>query len=52
MILIYLLEKQIVLKNFNKKERETINNVNEKAARALDFLLQNGLEKSMNEYNK
>lgn len=43
--------KQIVLKKFNKKEKETINNVNNKTVEALDFLLQNGLEKTMNKYN-
>ena len=43
--------KQIVLKKFNKKEKETMNNVNNKTVEALDFLLQNGLEKAMNKYN-
>lgn len=49
--------KQIVLKKFNKKEQEIMNNVNNKTVKALDFLLQNGLEKAglekaMNEYNR
>jgi PTH1 family peptidyl-tRNA hydrolase len=43
--------KQIVLKKFSKEEKEIINNVNNKTIEALDFLLQNGLEKAMNKYN-
>ena len=42
---------QIVLKKFNKKEKEIMNDINNKTVKALDFLLQNGLEKAMNEYN-
>ncbi|SRR3989344_6567529 len=44
--------KQIVLKKFNKKEKEIMNDVKEKTVKALDFLIQNGLVKAMNEYNK
>lgn len=43
--------KQIVLKKFSKEEKEIINNVNNEAVEALDFLIQNGLEKTMNKYN-
>ncbi|MDO8486377.1 MAG: aminoacyl-tRNA hydrolase [Candidatus Staskawiczbacteria bacterium] len=44
--------RQIVLKKFNKKEKEIMNDVNIKTVGALDFLIQNGLEKAMNEYNR
>ncbi len=44
--------KKIVLKKFSKTEQEIINNVNKKTVEALNFLLQNGPEKAMNEYNR
>jgi len=40
--------KKIVLKKFTKDEVEII----QKSAGAIEFMLQNGLEKAMNEYNK
>ena len=44
--------KKIVLKNFSKEEQKIINEVIFKTAEAIDSLLKNGLEKTMNEYNK
>mgnify|MGYP001560461942 CR=1 FL=1 len=44
--------EKVVLKKFGKKEKEIINNTNNKTVKALDFLLQNGLDKTMNEYNR
>jgi PTH1 family peptidyl-tRNA hydrolase len=44
--------QDIVLKKFSKQEQETINQAIEKATEALDFLIKNGLDKAMNEYNK
>ena len=41
--------RQIVLKNFNKKEQTIINNINKKTVEALDFLLQNGLERTQSQ---
>ncbi len=38
--------KQIVLKKFSKKEQEIMNDVNKKTVEALDFLLQNGLDRT------
>src|SRR3989344_1644609 len=44
--------KKIVLKNFSKEEQKIINEVIFKTAEAIDSLLKNGLEKTINEYNK
>ena len=44
--------KKIVLKKFSKEEKEVINNAIKKTCEALNYFLQNGLEKTMNEYNK
>jgi PTH1 family peptidyl-tRNA hydrolase len=44
--------KQTVLKNFTKEEQETIHFVIAKTSDALDFFIQHGLEKTMNEYNR
>ncbi len=43
--------EKIVLKNFSKEEKEILDKTIEKSAEFLDFLLKNGLEKTMNEYN-
>ncbi|MBU1130116.1 aminoacyl-tRNA hydrolase [Patescibacteria group bacterium] len=42
---------KIVLKNFSKKEQEIIEQTLPKVAGAIDYLIKNGLEKTMNEYN-
>ncbi len=44
--------KKIVLKNFSKQEQKIISQVLEKTTQALEYLIKNGLEKAMNEYNK
>ncbi|OGZ78996.1 MAG: aminoacyl-tRNA hydrolase [Candidatus Staskawiczbacteria bacterium RIFOXYD2_FULL_37_9] len=41
----------IVLKKFSPEEQEILNQTTEKTAEALDFLLREGLDKAMNEYN-
>lgn len=43
--------KHVVLKKFTKEEKETLHKVIEKSAEALDCLIEDGLEKTMNEYN-
>lgn len=43
--------KTIVLKNFSKQEKILINETIKKTTEALNYFLQNGLEKTMNIYN-
>lgn len=43
--------EDIVLKKFTPEEQKVMNEVIAKTSKALDFFLQNGLEKTMNEYN-
>lgn len=42
----------VVLKKFSEKEKEIIEKTIQKTAQALKHLIENGLEKAMNEYNK
>jgi PTH1 family peptidyl-tRNA hydrolase len=44
--------KKIVLKSFSEIEEKTINETIEKTGQSIDFLIKNGLDKAMNEYNK
>lgn len=44
--------KDVVLKKFTKEEKEMIKSVIEKAVKALDYFIENGLKKTMNEYNR
>lgn len=44
--------KKIVLKNFSEKEQKIINEIMQKAVNALDLFVKEGLDKTMNEYNK
>lgn len=44
--------KKIVLKKFSGEEQKLIDEVISKSAEAIDSLIKNGLEKSMNEFNK
>jgi|SRR3989338_2115877 len=44
--------EDIVLKKFSKKEMEEFETVIKKTANALDFFIENGLEKTMNEFNR
>lgn len=41
----------VVLKKFSAKEKETLKQVIEKSSQALVYLIENGLEKAMNEHN-
>ncbi len=43
--------EKIVLKKFTKEEKEELKSIIEKSTDALDFFIENGLEKTMNEYN-
>jgi len=43
---------KIVLKNFSSDEQKMINEVIQKTVSALDLFIKEGLDKSMNEYNK
>ena len=43
---------EVVLKNFSKDEQEKINSAINKTIEALNAFIENGLEKTMNEYNK
>lgn len=43
---------KVVLKNFSAKEEKTIDEVLQKTVSALDLFVKEGLEKTMNEYNK
>lgn len=42
---------KVVLKNFSADEQKIIDEIINKTAKALDFAINNGLEKAMNEYN-
>jgi len=44
--------KEVVLKKFTKEEQSSIDSVIEKTAQALDYFIEHGLEKTMNEYNR
>jgi|SRR3989344_1128786 len=44
--------KQVVLKKFTQKEQEILGKVIERSAGALDYFIEHGLEKTMNEYNR
>ena len=44
--------EDVVLKKFSKEEQEILANVVEKSAKALDYFTKNGLEETMNEYNR
>lgn len=43
---------KFVLQKFNKEEKEVIDEVIKKTARAIEYLLKEGLEKAMNKFNK
>ena len=43
--------KNIVLKNFSKEEQKVVSQTIAKTAEAIDYLLKNSLEKTMNQYN-
>ena len=43
--------ESFVIKKFTKEEIEILNPIINKASEALKFLLQNGLEKTMNKFN-
>ena len=43
---------KIVLKNFSTEEQKNIENAVQKVCQALDLFIKEGLEKTMNEYNK
>jgi len=44
--------KNIVLKNFSPEEQKILGEAIQKTAKALNFLLQNGLKKTMNQFNQ
>ena len=44
--------KKVVLKKFSKEEQKIINETIQKIVNALDLFVKEGLDKSMNEYNK
>lgn len=44
--------EEVVLQNFSLQEQETLNEVIKQSAEALKKLIDEGLEKAMNEYNK
>jgi len=44
--------EEVVLQKFTKEEKEILHGVIEKSAQALQYLIDNGLEKTMNEYNR
>jgi PTH1 family peptidyl-tRNA hydrolase len=44
--------KKVVLKKFSKEEKELINQSIEKASQAIKLFILQGLEKTMNEFNK
>ena len=43
--------QNLVIKKFTKEEQEIVNTTITKIAEALDFFIENGLEKTMNQYN-
>lgn len=44
--------KKLVLKNFSKEEQKILDETIKKTAEALDLFVKQGLDKTMNEYNK
>lgn len=44
--------KEVVLKKFSPSEKEILNETIKKSAQALDMFTKEGLEKTMNEYNR
>jgi len=44
--------EEVVLQKFSPQEKEILDEVIKKSAEALKYLIENGLEKTMNEYNK
>jgi PTH1 family peptidyl-tRNA hydrolase len=44
--------KEVVLKKFTHQEQEMLTTVIETSAQALDCLIQEGLQKAMNKYNR
>lgn len=44
--------EDVVLKKFAPEEKEILNGVIEKSSKALQYFIENGPEKTMNEYNK
>ena len=44
--------ERFVLENFHKEEEKTIKEITKKTAEAIKFLLKEGLEKTMNKFNK
>lgn len=44
--------EEVVLQKFSPQEQEILNEVIKKSAGALDYFIKNGLEKTMNEYNR
>ncbi len=43
--------EDVVLQKFNPQEQEILNEVIKKSAEALNYFIENGLEKTMNEFN-
>ncbi len=43
---------EVVLQKFSPQEQEILNEVTKKSAEALTYFIENGLEKTMNEYNR
>ena len=43
--------EEIVLKKFNSEEKQIIEEMIEKSAQAIDFFIEHGIEKTMNQYN-
>jgi PTH1 family peptidyl-tRNA hydrolase len=44
--------EEVVLKKFSKEEMEILNNAIKKSAQALNYFIENGIEKTMNEFNR
>ncbi len=44
--------EEVVLQKFSPQEREILQEVIKKSSEALKYLIENGLEKTMNEYNR
>lgn len=44
--------ESFIIKNFTKEEQIILNSAIEKTTEALEFFIENGLEKTMNEYNR
>lgn len=45
------LAEKVVLKKFSREEQKVLDDVIEKTSEALKFLIENGVEKTMNKYN-